>query len=35
MKNEEGHGIIRLGDKTSHGGEVISAVPDFKVFGNQ
>ena len=33
MKNEEGHGIIRLGDKTSHGGEVISAVPDLKVFG--
>ena len=33
MKDENGRGVIRLGDKTSHGGEVISASTDFKVHG--
>jgi uncharacterized Zn-binding protein involved in type VI secretion len=31
MKDSKGRGIIRLGDKTSHGGKVISASQDFKV----
>lgn len=33
MKDSKGHGVIRLGDQTSHGGKVISAVSDFKVLG--
>lgn len=33
MKNSKGHGIIRLGDKTSHGGKVISAQSSFTVLG--
>jgi uncharacterized Zn-binding protein involved in type VI secretion len=35
MKDEKGRGVIRLGDKTTHGGEVISAVPDFTVLGKR
>lgn len=35
MKDQEGRGVIRLGDKTTHGGEVISAAPDFTVLGKQ
>jgi uncharacterized Zn-binding protein involved in type VI secretion len=31
MKDSKGRGVIRLGDKTSHGGKVISACSDFKV----
>lgn len=33
MKDQQGRGVIRLGDKTTHGGEVISAAPDFTVPG--
>lgn len=33
MKNSKGKGVIRLGDSTSHGGKVISAVADFKALG--
>lgn len=33
MKNQNGRGVIRLGDKTTHGGEVISAAKDFTVLG--
>jgi uncharacterized Zn-binding protein involved in type VI secretion len=33
MKDAQGRGVIRLGDKTSHGGKVISASSDFKVYG--
>ncbi|WUR12995.1 PAAR domain-containing protein [[Empedobacter] haloabium] len=33
MKNSKGKGVIRLGDKTSHGGSVISAAPDLKALG--
>ena len=33
MKDQNGRGVIRLGDKTTHGGEVISAVKDFTVLG--
>lgn len=33
MKNSQGHGVIRLGDRTTHGGKVVSANPSFKVFG--
>ena len=33
MKDAQGRGVIRLGDKTSHGGEVVSAAADFKVLG--
>jgi uncharacterized Zn-binding protein involved in type VI secretion len=33
MKDAQGRGIIRLGDKTSHGGQVISAASDFTVLG--
>jgi len=33
MKDQNGRGIIRLGDKTSHGGEVISAAQSFTVLG--
>ncbi len=35
MKDQNGRGIIRLGDKTSHGGEVISAAGDFTVLGTR
>jgi uncharacterized Zn-binding protein involved in type VI secretion len=35
MKDQEGRGVIRLGDKTTHGGEVISATADFIVLGKQ
>lgn len=35
MKDQQGRGIIRLGDKTTHGGEVISAAQDFTVIGKQ
>lgn len=31
MKDCKGKGVIRLGDKTNHGGKVISAASDFKV----
>lgn len=33
MKDQNGRGVIRLGDNTTHGGKVISAVKDFKVLG--
>lgn len=33
MKNSKGLGVIRLGDKTSHGGKVISAQETFKALG--
>lgn len=33
MKDENARGVIRLGDKTSHGGEVLSGCDDFKVLG--
>jgi len=33
MKDQDGRGVIRLGDRTTHGGEVISAVKDFTVLG--
>lgn len=33
MKNSKGRGVIRLGDSTSHGGKVTSAVSDFKALG--
>lgn len=33
MKNSKGYGVVRLGDKTTHGGTVISAQPTFKVLG--
>nr|WP_081983740.1 PAAR domain-containing protein [Massilia sp. JS1662] len=35
MKDEKGRGVIRLGDKTTHGGEVISAAQDFTVLGKR
>lgn len=35
MKDQNGRGVIRLGDKTTHGGEVISAVSDFTVLGKR
>lgn len=35
MKNSKGLGVIRIGDKTSHGGQVISAQSTFKVLGKQ
>ena len=35
MKNQKGRGVIRLGDKTTHGGEVISAAQDFTVLGKR
>lgn len=35
MKNSKGLGVIRIGDKTSHGGKVISAQSTFKVLGKQ
>lgn len=33
MKDEKGRGVIRVGDKTSHGGEVLTGAADFKVLG--
>lgn len=33
MKDQNGRGVVRLGDKTSHGGKVISAAADFTVLG--
>jgi uncharacterized Zn-binding protein involved in type VI secretion len=33
MKDENGRGVIRLHDKTTHGGEVITACDDFKAMG--
>jgi uncharacterized Zn-binding protein involved in type VI secretion len=33
MKDENGRGVIRLGDKTSHGGKVITAAQDLTVLG--
>ena len=33
MKDQQGRGVIRLGDKTTHGGEVVSAAQDFTVLG--
>ena len=33
MKDEKGRGVIRLGDKTSHGGTVISASDSYTVLG--
>jgi uncharacterized Zn-binding protein involved in type VI secretion len=35
MKDSTGRGVIRLGDKTSHGGEVISASDTLKALGKQ
>lgn len=33
MKNAKGRGVIRVGDRTSHGGQVISGGATFKVLG--
>lgn len=33
MKNSKGLGVIRMGDKTSHGGKVVSANATYKVLG--
>lgn len=33
MKDKSGRGVVRLNDKTTHGGHVISACEDFKVLG--
>ncbi len=33
MKDEQGRAVIRLGDKTSHGGEVTSASDTLKAMG--
>lgn len=35
MKDANGRGVIRLGDKTSHGGKVLSACDSFKVLGKK
>jgi uncharacterized Zn-binding protein involved in type VI secretion len=35
MKDSSGRGVIRLGDKTSHGGQVISASDTYIVLGKQ
>lgn len=35
MKNSQGKGVIRIGDKTSHGGTVISAQDAFVVLGKK
>jgi uncharacterized Zn-binding protein involved in type VI secretion len=35
MKDSKGCGVVRLGDKTSHGGQVISASDSFTVLGKQ
>lgn len=33
MKNSKGLGVIRLGDRTSHGGKVVSAQATLKALG--
>ena len=33
MKDRQGRGVVRLGDKTTHGGHVTSAAQDFVVLG--
>lgn len=33
MKDAQGRGVVRLGDKTSHGGQVISASETLKALG--
>jgi len=33
MRDQHGRGVIRLGDKTTHGGQVISAAQNFTVLG--
>ncbi|HZV64749.1 MAG TPA: PAAR domain-containing protein [Telluria sp.] len=33
MKDSKGRGVIRLGDKTTHGGQVITASDTFTVLG--
>ena len=33
MKDENGRGVIRLHDKTTHGGEVITACDEIKAMG--
>lgn len=33
MKDENGRGVIRLNDKTTHGGHVITASDDLKALG--
>lgn len=33
MKDSNSRGVVRLGDKTSHGGQVISASDTFTVLG--
>lgn len=33
MKDETGRGVIRLNDKTTHGGHVITASEDIKALG--
>ena len=35
MKDSKGRGVIRRGDTTSHGGQVISASDSFTVLGKQ
>ena len=35
MKDAKGRGVIRMGDKTSHGGEVVSASDSFTVLGKK
>jgi uncharacterized Zn-binding protein involved in type VI secretion len=35
MKDQQSRGVIRLVDKTTHGGQVISAAGDFTVLGKQ
>jgi uncharacterized Zn-binding protein involved in type VI secretion len=35
MKDQQGRGVVRLGDKTTHGGQVISAAQDFTVLGKR
>jgi uncharacterized Zn-binding protein involved in type VI secretion len=35
MKDANGRGVVRLGDKTSHGGEVVSASDSFTVLGKK
>lgn len=33
MRDQNGRGVIRLGDKTSHGGQVVSAAQDLTALG--
>ena len=33
MKDENGRGVIRLNDKTTHGGHVVTASDDLKALG--